>query len=127
MSVVLWALLAVLAVAVLVAVLLLAREVADLKRAAPAPTPPPPPEPPEPEPEPQHQQSERPALAVDPNDPPSWRTYHRKPGRPQRTCTCHPDRPLTEGQRVMWWPIPDSGGGVHVLCEQTVGAIEEGR
>lgn len=73
---------------------------------------------PAPQSEPERQQLA--ALPVDPENPPSWRTYQPHPGRPRRACTCHPDRPLADGQRVMWWPVPDSGGGVHVFCEDGI-------
>jgi hypothetical protein len=61
------------------------------------------------------------AMAVDPENPPSWKIYGGpRSGAPVRTCVCHPDRPLKSGQRVLWWPVPNSGGGVNVFCQDGV-------
>lgn len=57
------------------------------------------------------------AMPVDSEHPPSWKTYDPQPGSPTRYCSCHPDRPLVAGQRVLWWPVPNSGGAVHLFCQ----------
>ena len=60
------------------------------------------------------------AMPIDPNSPPTWKIYRPKKGAPGRSCACHPDRPLRDGQKVLWWPVPISGGGVNVFCEDGV-------
>lgn len=60
-----------------------------------------------------------PTLPFDDSNPPSWRVYRPRPGAEPRACMCHPDRMLTPGQSVLWWPLP--GDGVVVLfCEEGV-------
>ena len=60
------------------------------------------------------------AMPVDPVNPPSWKVYSPKQGAPGRSCACHPDVALVPGQKVLWWPVPNSGGGVNVFCEDGV-------
>jgi len=60
------------------------------------------------------------ALPVDPDNLPSWKVYSPRKGAPGRACACHPDRPLVPGQKVLWWPVPKSGGAVNVYCEDGV-------
>jgi hypothetical protein len=66
------------------------------------------------------------AMPIDPANPPSWKTYQPQVSRlagkdrHMRACTCHPDRPLEPGQRVLWWPVPHSGGAVRVFCEEGI-------
>lgn len=67
------------------------------------------------------------AMPVDPENPPSWKVYAPKEGAPERTCVCHPDRPLRDGQRVLWWPVPKSNGGVNVFCENGIEIETENR
>lgn len=58
------------------------------------------------------------ARAVDPDNPPRWMTYQPK-GTRRHHCTCH-QRELEPGERVLWWPIPESGGAVDLYCTETV-------
>ena len=60
------------------------------------------------------------SMPIDPENPPSWKVYHPRKGAPGRACACHPDRALWDGQKVLWWPVPVSGGGVNVFCEDGV-------
>lgn len=71
------------------------------------------------------EKSVRSAMAIDPERPPSWKVYTPRKGAPERTCVCHPDRPLRDGQRVLWWPVPKSGGGVNVFCEDGIEVEEQ--
>lgn len=66
--------------------------------------------------------AEPPAKAIDPNDPPSWRVYAPKRiAGPPVICTCH-GLPLTAGQPILWWPVPDGEPGqVDLLCEEGAG------
>lgn len=58
------------------------------------------------------------ARAIDPDNPPSWKTWKGIDGR--INCTCH-TLPIHTGQRVLFWPIPDHPqGGVDLFCERTV-------
>jgi hypothetical protein len=83
---------------------------------------------PEPEPEPVQEQEEEQEeerevpMPVDPQNPPSWKVYTPRPGVEPRSCTCHPARPLSRGQKVLWWPVPHSNGAVNVFCEDGVKA-----
>lgn len=70
--------------------------------------------------EPQEQRTA--ALPIDPENPPTWKVYQPREGAPKRACACHPDRELRYGQKVMWWPVPNSGGAVNVYCEDGVQA-----
>lgn len=65
-------------------------------------------------------------LPVDPDNPPTWKYYRpSRRGGPVLRCVCH-DRPLVEGQRILWWPLPDSEA-VHILCEDAELASSEGK
>lgn len=54
----------------------------------------------------------------DPENPPTTKTYRRKPGSTASVprCYCH-NRELKEGQTVLWWPLPDNGG-VRIYCQR---------
>ena len=77
-------------------------------------------------PEPVGEEREVP-LPVDPQNMPSWKVYAPRSGASSRSCTCHPHRLLEPGQRVLWWPVPKSGGAVQVFCEEGVKLPEEER
>jgi hypothetical protein len=65
---------------------------------------------------------DRDALAIDPENPPTWRFYAPSEGSPVRVCTCH-GLPFSPGQALMWWPVVDSDieGEVYLLCDDGVG------
>jgi hypothetical protein len=65
------------------------------------------------------------SMPIDPANPPSWKVYSPRKGAPGRACACHPDRALQPGQRVLWWPVPVSGGGVNVFCQDGVEQVNQ--
>ena len=69
---------------------------------------------------PQASEHAKEAMPIDPEHPPTWVVYEPGDGAPGRACACHPDRALRPGQRLLWWPVPLSGGGVNVFCEDGV-------
>jgi hypothetical protein len=67
------------------------------------------------EPEDEPEDTEEPALPIDPDNPPFPRVYHRREGRPPRTCHCH-GRELRDGEAVLFWPNPDVEGAFWLVC-----------
>lgn len=57
---------------------------------------------------------DRPAIPIDPNDPPRTLIYNPKDGVSKVHCSCH-NRMLAVGESVLFWPQPD--GAVLVFCE----------
>ncbi len=54
----------------------------------------------------------------DPENPPRERTYQRRANSiaPVPRCFCH-DRDLQSGQKILWWPVPDSEE-VRIYCQR---------
>lgn len=69
--------------------------------------------------EPSYEPDSMAPIPVDPRNPPKPRIYSRSPGSTADTpcCTCHPGRPLEEGQEILWWPVPDSDV-VKIFCQR---------
>lgn len=61
-----------------------------------------------------------PLPGVDPDNPPTWKTYQPSPtSRTARLCHCH-GRAIEPGSRILWWPVLDGGGAVVLFCEPYV-------
>jgi hypothetical protein len=74
-----------------------------------------------PEPVKEQEPEEAPARIIDPANPPQWRVYRPQRDREAPHCNCH-DRPLQNGQPVLWWPVLGSDEGeVELICEEGAG------
>jgi len=65
--------------------------------------------------------SDPPAKAIDPDDPPRWVVFNPKSSDAIRRCICH-NFVIETGQPIMWWPVPDGlPGQVDLFCEEGIG------
>lgn len=55
-------------------------------------------------------------IPVDHDNPPKPLVYNRRGNAPIPNCTCH-NRPLKNGQEILWWPVPDSTV-VKIFCQR---------